>query len=88
MKSEIERRFLKIRVAETRCPEVIRQLGVMRESIYVLRERIDCSHWDAVREHFLEVAGNWIVKEPVAGRKRFTLEPRKVVRAMKKRGIW
>ena len=84
LQREVERRFLKKRVDETRCPDMIRALGVEGEHVYLLRERIDCSHWTQVSEYFRQVRGRHIVIGPVAGRKYFTVGPEKVVATMKK----
>ena len=85
---EVEGRFLKKRVDETRCPDMIRALGVEGEYVYLLRERIDCSRWNRVSEYFRQVQGKHIVKNPVAGRKYFTIDPEKVVATMKNEGLW
>jgi len=86
---EIERRFIKVKVADTRCPEAIRALGVEARHVYLLRDRIDCSHWQHVSKHFLgPVVGKHIVTQPPAARKVFTLRPERAVAAMKKRGLW
>ncbi len=85
---EVEGRFLKKKVNETGCPDLIRALGVEAEYVYLLRERIDCSHWNKVSEYFRQVQGKHIVGDPVAGRKYFTVEPEKVIATMKKEGLW
>jgi hypothetical protein len=85
---EVEGRFLKKRVDETRCPDMIRALGVEAEYVFLLCERIDCGHWNKVSEYFRQVQGRHIVRNPVAGRKYFTVEPEKVIATMKREGLW
>ncbi len=88
MKSEIERRFIRKRIEETRCPELIRAAGVRSGHVYVLRERIDCGQWKHVSEYFVPIKGRHILTEPAAARRYFTVEPEKVVATMKSKGLW
>jgi hypothetical protein len=88
MPDEVARRFIREAVDDTRCPELIRGLGVKARHVYLLRKRIDCGRWDAVRDLFREVKGRQILIQPAAARKYFTTKPRQVIKAMKKLGIW
>ncbi len=84
----VEDKFLALRVQDTRCAESIAKVAPAARTIYVLRERFDCRHWDAVRDCFHQVNGRYIVTEPVAGRKHFTLRPRTVITRLRKEGVW
>jgi len=88
MKNEIEKRFIKKRVVETRCPELIWNAGTKSEHVYLLRERIECGQWQYVSEFFVPIKGKYILTEPVAARKYFTVKPEKVISAMKSKGLW
>ena len=88
MKTELERRFIRKSIEDTRCPELIRPAAVAGDVVYLLRERIDCGQWEHVSEYFVPIAGKHIVVEPVAARKYLTTEPERVVAAMKSRGLW
>ena len=88
MEDDIERRLIKMRVDDTRCPDTIRELGITAEHVYLLRERIDCGDWRHVKEYFTTVPGKWIVTQPPPARKYLTLEPDKVIEAMRKQGLW
>jgi hypothetical protein len=88
MADEIERRFIKMRVADTRCPDAVRAKGINADVIYLLRERIECSDWQYVKDHFVAIEGKHIVSQPVAARRYLTLHPERVVAAMKQQGIW
>ena len=86
MKNEIEKRFIKKLVNETRCPELIRDIGIKNEYIYLLRERIECGEWQYISKYFIPIKGKYILSDPVAARKYFTLKPEKVISAMKNKG--
>jgi len=73
---------------ETRCPEKIRAIAPSAGTIYVLRERFGCGHWKHVEDCFHKVTGSYIVTEPVAARRYFTLCPKKVVSRLQKAGVW
>jgi hypothetical protein len=89
MADELERRFIKIRVGDSRCASEIREAGVTATHIYLLRERTDCSHWKHIAPYFMRpTTGRHIVLEPKAARRYFTLQPKKVIAAMKKQGVW
>lgn len=88
MASPVEDKFLTIRVGDTRCPERIGAIAPSARKIYVLRERVDCAHWGHVRDCFHQVTGAYIVAEPLAARKYFTLRPRTVISRLRKAGIW
>ena len=81
-------KFLSLRVEETRCPEIIRALAPSAKRIYVLRDRFDCGHWDHVRDCFIRVEGAFIVTEPPAARRHFTLRPKTVISRLQKAGVW
>ena len=57
MANEIQRRFIKMRVADTRCPDEIRAQGINDDVVYMLRERIECAHWQYVKDHFVAAVG-------------------------------
>ena len=88
MANEIERRFIKMPVADTRCPDEIRAQGVDADVVYLLRERIECGDWKYVKDHFVAIEGKQIVTQPVASRRYLTIHPERVVAAMKQQGIW
>ena len=88
MSSDIQERFIKIRVDETRCPDLIRAAEVRSEYVYLLRHRIDCGQWQHVSKYFVPITGKYILVEPVAARRFLTVEPRQVVASMKSRGLW
>jgi len=88
MKSEIEKRFIKKRVEETRCPELISASGVESGYVYLLRKRIECGQWQHVAEYFIQIKGKYILNEPVAARRYFTVKPDEVISAMKSKGLW
>ncbi|MHC4562198.1 MAG: hypothetical protein ACYS8X_05425 [Planctomycetota bacterium] len=88
MVNEIERRFIKVRVADTRCPDEIRAKGISDDVVYLLRERIECAHWRHVKDYFVGINGRHIVSQPVAARRYLTIHPERVVAAMKQQGIW
>ena len=88
MKSEIEKRFIKKRVEETRCPELIRAAGVESGYVYLLRKRIECGQWQHVAEYFVPIKGKHILTEPVAARRYFTVQPERIVCTMKSMGLW
>jgi len=88
MKNEIEKRFIKKRVEETRCPELIRIAGVESGYVYLLRKRIECGQWQHVAEYFIPIKGKYILSEPVSARRYFTVKPEKVILAMKNKGLW
>ena len=87
MKSEVQKRFIKMKVEETRCPELIRRAGVEDRQVYLLRERIECDHWQRVAEYFVQIRGKHIVAQPTAARSYFTVEPENVVATMKSAGL-
>ncbi len=88
MASEIQRRFIEMRVAETRSPDEIRAQGISEDVVYLLRERIECAHWQYVKDYFVGIEGKHIVSQPVAARRYLTTRPEQVVAAMKEQGIW
>jgi hypothetical protein len=88
MSNEISKYFLRRKVEDTRCPELIRESGCKDEYIYLLKKRTECGEWQHIGEHFVQIKGKQIVTEPVSGRKYFTTEPEKVIAIMKDRGIW
>ena len=88
MGSDIEDRFIKKRVEDTRCPELIRAAGVEADHVYLLRERIDCGAWELVADHFVPIKGKYILTKPTSARSYFTEEPGSVVSAMKSKGLW
>lgn len=88
MKNEIEKWFIKKRIGETRCPELIANTGIKNEIIYLLRERIECGEWKHVSKFFVPVKGKYILTEPVSARRFFTIEPEKVISAMKTKNLW
>ena len=88
MVDEIERRFIKMRVADTRCPDEIRAQGISDDVVYMLRERIECADWRHVKDHFVGIEGKHIISQPVAARRYLTIHPERVVAAMKRQGIW
>lgn len=88
MTDDIEQRFIKKRVDETRCPAEIRSSGVLEEHVFLLRERIECGDWKHVKEYFVLITGKFILSEPVSARRYLTVHPEKVVKAMKAEGIW
>ncbi len=88
MHLRLEDKFLIIRVEDTRCPEKIKVIVPHARRIYVLRERFDCRHWDHVRDCFQQVKGAWILAEPAAARKHFTLRPKTVIARLRKAGVW
>ena len=88
MSVRIQQRFLALTLAETRCPDKIAAIAPSAKKVYVLRERFECGDWDHVRDLFHHVKGAYIVTEPVAARKYFTLEPRKVISRLRKADVW
>jgi hypothetical protein len=84
----VEDKFLTLRVEDTRCPERIHGLAPSARTIYVLRERFTCVHWQTVRDLFFQVDGAFIVTIPAAGRKHFTLRPKAVIGRLTKAGVW
>ena len=88
MADEIQRRSIKVRVADTRCPDEIRAQGISDDVVYLLRERIECAHWQYVKDHFVATEGKHIVSQPVAAKRYLTIHPDRVVAAMKQQGIW
>ncbi len=87
MPLRVEDKFLTLRVEDTRCPEKINALVPSAKRIYVLRERLDCGHWDHVRDCFHQVTGRYILTEPVAARKHFTRQPKPVISRLRKTGV-
>jgi len=88
MAPRVEDKFLTLRVEQTRCPEAVHAVAPSAKRIYVLRERVNCGHWDHVRDCFHQVTGSYIVTEPVAARKYFTLKPKTVISRLRKAGVW
>jgi len=88
MNSDINEKFLQINVESTRCPEKIRAMGIEKKSIYLLKNRIECGDWKLIDHLFTKVTGTYIVTEPIAGRKYFTLNPKAVFDILKSNGIW
>lgn len=88
MKEEIEGRFIKKRVGDTRCPELIRAAGVKADYVYLLRDRIECGQWEHVADHFVSIRGRYILTKPVATRSYLTVKPESVVSVMKSKGLW
>ena len=88
MNQEIDRYFLKIKVDDTRCPELIRETGIKEEHIYLLRNRTECGDWKQIGHLFTQIKGKHIVSQPVSGRQYFTTEPEKIIAVMKKEKIW
>ncbi len=88
MTNEIDKKFIKKRIDETRCPELIADAGIRNEYVYLLRERIDCGQWQHVSKFFVPIKGKYILNNPVAARRYFTIEPEKVITAMKSKGLW
>lgn len=84
----IDEKFVSLRPEDTRCPDRILALAPDASRVYVLKERFDCNHWQHVRDCFHQVRGSYIVNEPVAGRRYFTLEPRRVIARLQKAGVW
>ena len=85
---KIEDKFLALKPDDTRRPEKIRAITPSAKKIYVLKERFDCGHWKHVSDCFHQVEGSFIVTEPTAGRRYFTLEPRKVIERLREIGVW
>ena len=85
---KVDDKFLEVRVGDTRCPEKIRAVARSARKIYVLRRRIDCGHWKHVKDCFHEIKGSYILSEPVAARKHFTLRPKTVISRLTKAGVW
>ena len=81
-------KFLTLRVEQTRCPEAISAVVPSAKRFYVLRERLNCGHWDYVRDCFHQVTGSYILTEPVAARRYFTLRPKTVISRLRKAGVW
>ncbi len=88
MDSAVQERFLALRPDETRCPDAVKALAPRARTIYLLRERFDCGHWQHVSDCFHQVKGAFIVKEPVAGRRYFTTKPGTVIARLRKIGVW
>ena len=88
MASEVKDKFLAIDVGDTRCPERIKEVAPAAKTVYVLRERIDCSHWSHVKDCFQQVTGAHILSEPIAARKHFTLQPKTVISRLTEAGVW
>lgn len=88
MSREINEKFLALRPDETRCPDTIRALAPDAELIWVLRERFDCQHWKHVSDCFHTVQGSYIVTQPAAGRRYFTLDPATVIARLREAGVW
>ena len=88
MTSMVEEKFLALLPEETRCPEQVSRAAPAAERIYVLRERFDCRHWDLVRDCFCTVKGAYIVTQPAAGRRYFTLCPETVIQRLVEAGVW
>ena len=88
MSSEIDARFIKKRIEDTRCPEQIKAAGVKAGYVYMLRERIECGDWQHVAEYFIAVKGKYILTEPIAARRYFTVDPEKVIAVMNSKGLW
>ncbi len=84
----VEDKFLSLRVKDTRCPAKIHGLAPSATTIYVLRQRFDCRHWQTVQDLFSQVNGAFIVTTPVAARKHFTLHPKEVIARLTKAGVW
>ena len=78
MDSEVQSRFIKKRVQEMPCAAAIRALGVHASHIYMLRERIDCSHWKHVAQYFVKPTPRTYI----------TLHPKRVIKAMKNQALW
>ncbi len=78
MNSEIDCKFVKQKVEETSYASKIRALGIKHDYVYMLRERIDCSQWHIVSQYFMKPTP----------RRYVTIQPRKVIEAMKKQGLW
>ena len=88
MSASVDDRFIALSPEQTRCPERIRALAPTARTIYVLKERFDCRHWQHVQDCFHQVKGAYIVNEPLAARKYFTLCPKKVISRLQKAGVW
>jgi len=88
MGSDIEDRFIKKRVEDTRCPELIRAAGVEADYVYLLRDRIQCGQWKHVADHFVPIKGKYILTKPLAARSYLTVNPQAVISAMKSVGSW
>ena len=78
MEDEIVRRFVVHEVGRLSYAAAIRALGIGADHVYVLRERIDCSHWKHVAQYFVKPTP----------RRYVTLQPRKVIEAMRAQGLW
>ena len=78
MKDQIALRFQVHDVEALSYAPALRALGVRARQVYTLRERIDCSHWKHVSEHFLRPTP----------RRYVTLQPEKVIAAMQQQGLW
>ena len=88
MTTRIADKFISLPVDKTRCPERIRALAPTATRIYLLKERFDCRYWTRVSDCFYRVRGVYIVAQPAAARRYFTLEPRKVIRRLHEAGVW
>jgi len=81
-------RFIALSPEETRCPEKIRAIAPSAKRVYLLRTRVDCARWHHVKDCFHQVKGTYIVTEPPAARRYFTLCPKEVVSRLQKAGVW
>ena len=88
MTISIDDKFISLSPDETRCPEKIRELAPSARTVYLLRERFDCGHWHHVKDCFEQVKGSYIVTEPVAARRYFTLCPERVIARLQEVGAW
>jgi len=86
--TQIADKFVSLKPNETRCPDRIAALAPNAKTIYVLKERFGCQHWDHVRDCFHKVQGSYIVTEPTAGRQYFTTKPKMVIQRLVKAGVW
>lgn len=87
MKNDVDKIFLKVKVEDTRCPELIREAGVTDKYIYLLRNRTECGDWKHIGHLFVQIKGACILTQPVSARRYFTTQPEKVVDIMKRQKI-
>jgi len=78
MADDVEKRFERVAVDDLKWAAAVRKLGVKAKHVYVLRDRIDCSHWRHVKELFLRPTP----------RRYVTTKPKRAIAAMKRAGLW
>ena len=78
MSREVEKRFRKTEIDGLEWAGAVRKLGVKAKHVYVLRQRIDCSHWHHVKDLFLRPTP----------RRHVTTRPKQVISAMRRAGLW